>query len=394
MDGLNIPVSEADGRFERFDRHRRPLQRPSAWRRTMRYLPIMLVVVLPTLLATIYYFCIATEQYVSEARFVVRGPEQSQPSMISSVLQGVGMGRAQDDTFAVQDYILSRDALAELVQNDGFRRIFARADIDPLSRYPAPFGYDTFEHLYKYYLRHVDVIYDSTTGVSQLVVRAFRADDAQRIAAALFAAGERLINRMNDRERENALRDARKEVALMEVRVQSVAAQIAAFRNRETLVDPNRQSVSMLQGITDLQSKLTQTKTQISELSRSSPNSPLILTAQRRAAALQGQIDDQLAHVAGSDHSLVPKITEYDDLMLQRDFADRGLSSATASLETARLDAERQLLYLDQIVQPNKADYPAYPKRFASVAVVFLTCFGTYTIGKLLVAGAREHRLV
>jgi capsular polysaccharide transport system permease protein len=357
-------------------------------------MPILIVVVLPTLLATVYYFAIASEQYVSEASFVVRGPSAPQPNMLSSVLDGVGMGRAADDTFAVQDYMLSRDALADLVANDDFRTIFSRPDIDLLSRYPSPYLPNTFEHLYRFYLKHVDVIYDSTTGVSQLVVRAFRPEDAQKIAAALFASGEQLINRMNDRERENAVRDARAEVARMEARVQSVATQIAAFRNRETLLDPNRQSVSMLQGVSDLQSKLTQAKTQISELTRSSPNSPLILSAQRRAAAIQSQIDDQLAKVVGSDHSMVPKITEYDQLSLERDFADRALASANASLESARRDADRQMLYLDQIVQPNKADYPAYPKRFASVTVVFVTCFGIYTIGKLLLAGAREHRLV
>ena len=394
MDGLNLPVGEADTRFQRFGVGRRTPPRPSLWRRTRGWLPFAAVVLLPTLIASGYYFTIAASQYVSEARFVVRGPSGMQPGMISSLLQGAGVSRAQDDTFSVQDYILSRDALTELVHDDKVRDVFARPEADFLSRFPMIPGWDSFEHLYKYYLDHVDVQYDSTTGVSELTVKTFRADDAQRIASALLAAGERLINRMNDRQRDNSLRLARKEVVEMEGRVQAVAAQIANFRNRETILDPSKQSVPMLAGIADLQTKLTSAKIQIAELTRSSPNSPLIASAQRRVSVLQAQIDEQRGRIAGTDSSLVPKIAEFDKLSLDREFAEKALASATASLETARIDAERQQLYLDPIVQPNQADYPAYPKRLASITIVFATCFGIYTVLKLLLAGAREHRSV
>ena len=288
MDGLNLPVGEADARYPRFAVGRRTPPRPTFWQRARGWLPFLLVVVLPTGVATVYYFAYAADQYVSEARFVVRGPSGMQPGMISSLLQGAGVTRAQDDTFSVQDYILSRDALNELVRDENIRQVFARPEADPLSRFPLIPGHDSFEHLYKYYLDHVDVEFDSTTGVSKLTVKTFRADDAQRIASALLEAGERLINRMNDRQRENSLRLARKEVSEIEGRVQNVSATIAAFRNRETLLDPTKQSVPMLQGIADLQTKLTSAKIQIAELTRSSPNSPLIVSAQRRVAAPAG----------------------------------------------------------------------------------------------------------
>jgi capsular polysaccharide transport system permease protein len=42
----------------------------------------LMVVVLPTMLAAIYYLLIATPLYVSEARFIVRASNQSQPSAI------------------------------------------------------------------------------------------------------------------------------------------------------------------------------------------------------------------------------------------------------------------------------------------------------------------------
>lgn len=389
MDGLQLPTGETRSQYGRFGRSSSS-RRPSWARRLRRQFPLLFCVLLPTILASIYYFGFAANQYVSEARFVVRGANALQPGVWTTLLAGVGHG--QDDTFSVQDYILSRDALRELVDHEDLRTVFARPEADLLSRFPTALTGDSFEHLFKYYLKQVDVSYDATTGVSALSVKAFRAADAQRIAQALLVAGERLVNRMNERERENTLKAARLEVSRAEERIASLSAEIAAFRNRETVIDPDKQSVSMLQGIGELQSRLAITKTQIAELTKSSPNSPLLVSAERRANALQAQINDAQRKVAGADNSMVPKITEYDRLTLERGFADRELTAATDSLAAARLQAERQELYLDPIVQPNEPDYPAYPKRFASIAMVFATCFGLYTAARLLIAGAREHR--
>ena len=68
-------------------------------------------------------------------------------------------------------------------------------------------------------------------------------------------------------------------------------------------------------------------------------------------------------------------------LELQRQFADKQLSSATGSLEAARLQAERQQLYLETIVRPNTPDYPAYPKALTSTAIGFATFLTLYVGG-------------
>ena len=394
MDGLNAPVSEISIPRQRFVSRRMAPLPPTLWQRTKAWLPAALCVGLPTVLATVFLFGFAADQYVSEAKFVVRGAAGGQPSLLSGLLSTSGLSRAQDDTFAVQDYILSRDALEELNRKIAVREVFNRPEADLLSRFPMPFFPDTFEHLYKHYLGKVEIAFDSTTGVTQLIVRAYRAEDAAKMAGALLAGGEQLVNRMNERQRQNTMRDARREVSDAEARVQKVAADLATYRTRAELLDPNKQSVSMLQGIADMTTRMTVSKTQLGELQRSSPNSPLIESLKRRVVVMQGQIDEARAKITGSGNSMVPQITEFDALTLQREFADRQLSSAIAFLDTARLTADRQQLYLDQIVKPNVADWAAYPKRLIDIAVVFATCFGIYTIAKLLLAGAREHRTV
>ncbi len=394
MDGIDVTTPDSATRSTRYRLELPSRKRPSWLKRHAKLVSFTLFVLIPTLIVSIYYFAFASDQYVSEAKFVVRGPAAQSQSMVSSLLQSTGMTHSsEEDTYAVQDYIMSRDALTELIRTQNLKAVFERPEADALSRFPIFSWRATFEHFYTYYQNHVDVLLDSTTGVSTLTVKTFRPEDSEHVAAALLVAGEGLVNRMNDRERENAMGDARKEVGVAEARVQAVAADIAQFRNREALLDPNKQSVPMLAGINDLQTMLSRTNLQLSQLITSTPRSPLIPDLHRRVDALQSQITDARAKITGTDSSLVPKMTAFDMLELQREFADKQLASATTSLETARIQAERQQLYLETIVQPNVSDYPAYPKRFASIAVVFASLFGLYLMAALLISGAREHRI-
>jgi capsular polysaccharide transport system permease protein len=394
MDGLDITIAEPPTRLAGYKSNlpRRPLR--SRLRRNARLICFLFAVGLPTLVVATYLVAFASDQYVSEAKFVVRGPAAQSPGMLGSILQTAGMSRASDDTYAVQDYIVSRDALAEMIKDQNLREVFNRPEIDSLSRFPLLESRATLEHFYDYYKNHVDVFLDTTTGVSTLTVKTFQPNDSQRVADALLASAENLINRMNARERENSMRDAKKEVGLAEERVQEIAGKIAEFRNQQALLDPNKQSIPMLQGINEMETMLSRANLQLAQLVTASPHSPLITDYQRRVTALQAQIDNAKTKITGTDQSLVPKITAYDMLTLQREFADKQLASAISSLEVARMQSERQQLYLDTIVRPNKADYPAYPKKLASTAIVFGTFLGLYLMASLLIAGTREHKIV
>src|SRR6201987_48086 len=98
------------------------------------------IVGLPTLLAGVYYFAIASDLYLSEAKFIVRSPKQVQASTLGALLQTTGLGRAADDTAAVQDFIMSRDAVRRLEQQDGLRAILGRPEGDLVARFPGILG--------------------------------------------------------------------------------------------------------------------------------------------------------------------------------------------------------------------------------------------------------------
>lgn len=178
----------------------------------------LLTVLFPTILAIIYYSLVASDRYISESRFVVRSSKgQSTSSLLGGLLQGGGVSSggfslsgSSDDAYSVHDYILSRDALAELDKNLQVRKAFNGRGFDFATHFPGlEWWDDSFEALYRYYPRRVSIEFDSKSSVTVLRVSAFTAEDAYRINETLLKMGERLVNKLNERARKDTIGYAR-----------------------------------------------------------------------------------------------------------------------------------------------------------------------------------------
>jgi BexC/CtrB/KpsE family polysaccharide export inner-membrane protein len=363
--------------------------RTAWWRR----IPVafLLVVGLPTLLAMIYYLLIASPRFVSEARFIVRSSNQAQPNALGVALQGVGLSPAQTDAFAVHEYVTSRDSLSELQRRFDVRGILAPGD--PFSRFPR-FWEDgsSNEALHKGLQRFVTVGYDGTTGISVMRVEAFRPRDAQALNAALLAGGESLINRLNERASTDTVNEAVVARDLARTRLSSAQQQLTAFRNRERFIDPARAATEGSQLIGGLLATVATLRAERSQLASEAPSSPQLSILDSRINAYERQIATERAKIAGDSNSLAPKIGVYEDLALQREFADRELTQATTALVTAEQEARRQKLYLERIVAPSLPDKATEPHRWTAILTVFASMMLAYGVGWLIWAGVREHR--
>jgi capsular polysaccharide transport system permease protein len=372
----------------RFQRLRQRLRE-----RLPRVSPIFLgTVIVPTLLATVYYGLIASDVYISESRFIVRSPQRPvQAGALGSFLQSTGFTHSQDDTYAVQDFITSRDALRQLDQKLSLSKMFSQPGIDFLNRFGALDWDKSFEMLYRYYKKRVTVEYDSASSISTLRVSVFSAEDANRINDLLLGMSEQLVNQMSDRARQDIVRYAQGEVDEAEHRAADAAVALAAFRNRNVVIDPEKQSTFQLQQVSKLQDELIGTQTQVAQLRLVTPDSPQIPVLQTKLDTLQAAIDAETAKVAGQRGSLSGKAAAYERVALEREFADKQLGIALGALETARNEAQHQQLYLERIVQPNLPDIAIEPRRFRSVVIVLLLGLLAWGILTLLVASIREH---
>jgi len=346
---------------------------------------------MPTALTAIYFFLIAAPMYASEAEFVVRTPAHQQMGSLTSLLQGTGISRAPDDVYSVNDFVLSRDAIKALEKDTDLRGLFGRPEADYLARYPNLFYDNSNEAFYKYYQKRITVEYDTTTEITTVTVKAFTADDAQKLASLLIQESEALVNRLNERAHGNAIRDAENDVKLAETHVTETQQKMLGYRTREEMLDPAKSSSAILETVAKLQAQLVATQTRLAEIDLNSPGSPLRSGLQTLVSTLQQQVQNQQSKLTGSDGSMAPKIPEYEELVLQQEFAAKELASAMASLESARAEARRQQIYLDRVVEANLPDKAMYPKRLISVLIVFISCFIAFSISKLLLAGVREH---
>lgn len=348
------------------------------------------IVLIPSLIATLYFGLIASDIYVSETRYIVRSVNNSRMSLVGTVLQNTGLVPSQDEAYSVRDFILSRDITRKLEKAHDLRGVLSRPEGDFVSRFPPPFTRDNFEELYKSYQDYVTVTVDDTTRITTLRVKAFRPDDAYNMANAILRYSEDLINKLNDRARHDAIDVAEREVRRCEQHVADAQAALTAYRLQSGLVDPLRTSGAVMDLVAKLSGELAGQQAQLNELLRGSPDSPLIPSLKRRIAAVQTQIAAERSKVV-SGKGTVLTFSEYERLMLEREFADKELASAMASLETARLEAQRKQIYLDRIVEPNRPDYPLYPQRLLSILEVVLSLLLIYGIGWLISASVREH---
>ena len=350
-----------------------------------------LTVVVPTAIAIAYFGLVASDVYVSESRFVVRSPQrQNQTSVVGALLQGTGFSRAQDDTSPVIDYIESRDALTELNQGGYIADAYGNHG-DFVSRFHTHLD-NSFEALWKYYGKHiVSVDLDPTSAITTLQIRAYTAQDAEKINEALLQMSEHLINRMNERAAADTVRFAQEQVDTAAAKAKDAAAALALYRNSYTVFDPEKQSALQLQQVTALQTQMFAAQTQLIQLQSIAPQNPQIPVLKTSIASLEKQVQEATGGVTGSSNSLSAKAVAYARLQLDSQFADKQLASTMAALESARAEAQRKELYLERLVKPNTPDVAIEPKRLKSIFEVFALGMMIWGVLSLLVSGVREH---
>src|SRR5260221_160331 len=357
-----------------------------------RNVVLVATVIVPTLGAIIYFGLIASDVYISESRFLVRSPQQkAQGGLFGDLLQGTGLSRAQDDTYSVHDFMLSRDALRALDTKLGIRSAFSNKRVDLFDRFPAFFLDSSFEELYLYFGKHIDVSYDSASSISTLTVRAYGASEAQRINDALLQLSEGLINNLNERSRQDLVRFAEADVKVAADKAAAAAAALFAYRSKNAVFEPDKQAEIQLESVAKIQEDLVATEAQLAQLRKLSPTNPQISGLESRAETLRHAIATEAGKVTSPAGSFSARAQIFERLTVDSMFADKQLGAALADLETARSEALRKQLYVERPVQPSLPDKAMEPRRTRSIFTVFLLGMIAWGVASLVIAAIREH---
>jgi capsular polysaccharide transport system permease protein len=356
----------------------------------VRHALFVALVAIPLLVAGIYYFLIASDRYVSETRFIVRS-SSSNLSNFAAAIENQGLSRANDETYAVNDYLVSRDIVDILVRSDGLKDVLARPEADFVNRYPNFYTRANRENLYVRYKEMIGAGIDQATGISVVKVTAFRPDDAQKIAAAVVAHGESLVNRLNERAYDDAEHYAQAIVDKERAHVFEIEAQLTAYRNASGTVDPAKEAGANFELIGKMATELSLMQAELQQQTAVAPANPGLPAMRERVRSYQAEIDRQKLAIVGNNSSLAAKLAGFERLVLERELAARSLGLATVNLAKAREEAQQQHLYLQTIVLPNLPDEADWTYRLYGMLKVLALSLGAYVIVRTLLSIASER---
>lgn len=349
------------------------------------------VVVVPTLLATLYFGWLAEDIYVSESRILVRSPAKPDTSPLGSVLGGGALGGATEESNAVREFLRSRAALDAVNQDGLVRRAYGDEGIFFLDRFGGR-GNDSHEALYEYFSEKLALEEGDAPMVLRLRVEAFAPASAKEINDRLLAQSERLVNDLSQRARTDAIGFSTEEVGEAREAARSAALALARFRDRQGIIDPEMQAKVGLQNISQLQEELIETRTRLLQMRTYTPRASQIPFLKTQVAELEREISRQTAAIAGGSQSLSANAARFQELTLASQFAEQQLAVALASLQDAQAEARRKQAYVERIAEPSLPDYPSYPHRLRGIAATLVLGLLAWGVLSMLLVGIREHR--
>ena len=391
----------------RYDTQAEPIRLPNRRARLSAgfWLSLLFMVVLPTALGAAYYLYVAADQYVSEFRFAVKSSNASASSATTDLV-GAALGQsarlsAFSDNFIVADYITSREAVTDLLKTVDLRAIYSNKDADYLARLDPTVP---VEKLVEYWQNRVDASFDVSTGISIVQVRAFTAEDSLRVAKALIASSEDLVNRIAERAREDSVRFAERDVKNAEDRLRDITAKLRQFRNVQQTPDLSTSASSTLGLSLQLRTNLAQMEAQLTSLStHMSPDAPTIKVLKNNIAAtrdqlskIEGELGAGTAPAPGNNPSqegYAATLSDYEDIRLEMQFAQQSYQNMLTALDQVRSSAMSDRTYLMPYVEPQLAEYALYPERVEDVLIVFLIAFVAWAITMLTVHSVRDHMI-
>ncbi|MDT8855999.1 capsule biosynthesis protein [Paracoccaceae bacterium Fryx2] len=354
---------------------------------------LLFFVLLPTLLTGYYYFMVATPLFATKSEFVIQ--QAQNPSAASGglggLLQGSPMATSQD-SIAVQGYLQSREAMLRLDADMGFRAHFSQPQIDPIQRLAAD---ATSEAAYKLYKRNVLISYDPTEGLVKMEVIAADPAISEQFARHLIGYAEEQVDQLTQRLREDQMQGARDSYTMAEANMLDAQRQVVELQEKFKILSSEVEVSLITSQIGGLETQLTTDRLSLTQMeSNANPNAARVEPLKRRIAAVQAEIAAMRAKLTedGAGGLSLAKV-QSELLVAQADVQTRQLLLAQSlqSMETARVEANRQVRYLSLSVSPVAPDEATYPRAFENTMVAMLIFAGIYLMISMTAAILREQ---
>lgn len=348
-------------------------------------------IVLPTVLVGYYFFAIATPLFATRSEFLIQQAETASGSPFGGLLSGTQFATSQD-SITVQSYLQSRDAMARLDADLGFKAHFSQERIDPIQRL-APDASN--EAAYKLYKRNVRIGFDPSEGIIKLEVIATDPATSQAFSEALIGYAEERVDRLSLRLREDQMQGAREVYEDAEKKLLAAQMRVQELQERLGVFDPLSESGAIQSQISALDLEAQRKRLELQQLlDNARPNQARVEGVKGDIARIETMVAGLREQLTGSTASGASLAAVTGEMRIaEHDLETRQLmlSQALQQLELARIEANRQVRYLSTGVSPIAPDEPTYPRAFENTALAFLIFAGIYLMLSLTVSILREQ---
>ncbi|WP_316649743.1 capsule biosynthesis protein [Ovoidimarina sediminis] len=348
-------------------------------------------VALPTLFVGIYFFAVATPMYATKSEFVIQQADSAAGAGMGGLLSGTGLGTSQD-SITVQGYLNSREAMLRLDADKGFKAHFSDPSVDFIQRLDPD---ASNEDAYKIFRRNVKIGYDPTEGLVRMEVIAASPEVSADFSRALIGYAEEQVDHLTQRLRADQMKGANSVFEEAEAKMVAAQERVLALQEQLGVFDPVSENSALMSQITNFEVQLAEKRLSLQQLlDNAQPNQARVAGTEGDIARLETMIADlrsQLTQGRGAEGSLASVSGQLR--MAEVDLETRTLmmQEALQQLESARVEANRQVRYLSLGVNPVPPDEPTYPRAFENTILALLIFSGIYLLISLTASILREQ---
>jgi capsular polysaccharide transport system permease protein len=357
------------------------------WRRH----PVFAAAIVASLFAAFYWFMVASDRYVSEARVIVQRADLSggQSMDFSSLIAGTG-GTNRNDQLLMRDHLLSMDMLRKLETQLKLRQHYGTQG-DWLSRLWSPEA--PMEVFMAYFRSRVSVELDEYAGVLSVRVQAYTPEMARDIAQAMVTEGEATMNATAHALAREQVEFLTREVNTQGERAKRARTALLDYQNRKGMVSPQAAAETVAAIISRLESQLTDLQTRrTSQLGYLQPDSATIVELNLQIDAVQRQLTTEKSRLtAPGGKTLNATVEEFQRLQMEAEFAQEIYKTSLVALERGRVEATRTLKKVSVLQSAGLPEKPQQPLRLYNTIVFIITALLIAGVLQLLGAIVRDH---
>ena len=365
--------------------------------------PFALFVLLPFFIFSFYQVILASPQYESQARLIVKEPDGMatlDPAM--AIMAGFGAGASNLDTELVKAFVYSNDMLRYLEETLAITKHYSDSQYDFISRLDDD---ASRESILSYYLDKVLIELDTDSQVMSIFVQAFDPEFAHVMSKTIVERAEWYINEVGHNLAQEQLAFVKLEHQLVEQRLQKAKTQLLAFQRRHDLLDPQAEGIAFQQITYQLEGLVVAKQTELIDLRNSmSETAPQVIQARSQLNSMLQQLEKERSRLTSekAGNEALPKeeqnlnvsqiLAKFSDYKINLELALQAYTSSQVSLEKSRIEAYRQLKYLVTVESPTQPQEAKYPEVFYNISLFLAITLMIFGIGRIVIATVTELR--